>query len=91
MAMDLFILQSQKFSTDDIETVLVCSHCDEAFKKKFPLALEGQITEFKCPVCGNTGGVDLPYKPGEKRERLDEDLADVEDEQLLEEEFEGAY
>jgi hypothetical protein len=33
----------------------------------------------------------LPYKPGEERERLDEDLADVEDEQLLEEEFEGAY
>jgi len=42
-------------------------------------------------VCGNTGEVDLPYKPVEERGRLDEDLADVEDEQLLEEEFEGAY
>jgi len=74
MAKPLFLLQSHKFSTDNIETTLVCPICDEAFKKEFPIDLEGQITEFKCPVCDRSGEADLPYRANEERELMDEDL-----------------
>src|SRR5919197_1463366 len=47
-----FRVQAHKFSQDNIQTTLVCSKCDEVFSKEFPLDLEGQTIEFKCPVCG---------------------------------------
>ena len=66
----IFRLQSHKFSTDNIQTTLVCSKCDEVFSKEFPLDLEGQTIEFKCPVCNSAGEADLPYKSAEEREDL---------------------
>jgi hypothetical protein len=80
----LFLLQSHKFSNDNIETTLVCPKCDEVFKKEFPLDLEGQITEFKCLICNSSGEVDLPYKAIEERELVDEDSAEVEEESIEE-------
>jgi hypothetical protein len=82
----LFLLQAHKFSTDNIERTLVCPKCDQIFKKGFPIDLEGQITEFKCPVCNNSGEADLPYKPVEERELDDVDLAEVEEEKEEQEE-----
>lgn len=85
----LFLTQSHKFRNDNIETTLVCPKCDEVFKKEFPLDLEGQIAEFKCPICDNLGEADLPYKAVEERELLDEDLDEVEQENI--EEFDEIY
>src|SRR5919106_710525 len=47
MTNTIFRLQSHKFSTDNIQTTLVCSKCDEVFSKEFPLDLEGQTIELK--------------------------------------------
>jgi hypothetical protein len=67
----------------------VCPKCDEAFKKEFPIDLEGQITEVTCPVCNNSGEADLPYKPLEERELVDDDVAEIEEENS--EDFEEIY
>jgi uncharacterized C2H2 Zn-finger protein len=72
MASAIFRVQSHKFSQDNIETTLVCSRCDEVFSKEFPLDLEGQTIEFKCPVCGAPGEADLPYKSAEEQEDFEE-------------------
>ena len=80
MTNTIFRLQSHKFSTDNIQTTLVCSKCDEVFSKEFPLDLEGQTIEFKCPVCSSAGEADLPYKSAEERAELDLDLDSAEDE-----------
>src|SRR3712207_7091368 len=74
LANTTFRVQSHKFSQENIQTTLVCSKCDEVFSKEFPLDLEGQTIEFKCPVCGVPGEADLPYKSAEEREELEEDL-----------------
>src|ERR687892_1128033 len=89
LASGTFRVQSHKFSQENIQTTLVCSKCDEVFSKEFPLDLEGQTIEFKCPVCNSVGEADLPYKSAEEREELDEDIEDVEEES--EEEFEEEY
>ena len=81
MANTTFRVQSHKFSQDNIQTTLVCSKCDEVFSKEFPLDLEGQTIEFKCPVCGVPGEADLPYKSAEEREELEEDFEEVEEEE----------
>jgi hypothetical protein len=80
MTKALFLLQSHKFSTDNIEGTLICSKCDEVFTKEFPLDLEGQTIEFRCPVCNFAGEADIPYRPVEEREKLDEDLIEPEEE-----------
>ena len=81
MASTIFRVQSHKFSQDNIQTTLVCSRCDEVFSKEFPLDLEGQTIEFKCPVCGAPGEADLPYKSAEEREEFEEDFEDVDEEE----------
>jgi hypothetical protein len=53
--------------------------CDEVFRKKFPLELEGQTVEFKCPVCGAIGEADLPYKSADEREKIKERIIEVEE------------
>jgi hypothetical protein len=80
MTKGLFLLQSHKFSNDNIEGTLVCLKCDEVFTKQFPLGLEGETIEFKCPVCNSAGEADIPYKPVEEREELEEDLTELEQE-----------
>lgn len=90
MAKPLFLLQSHKFSNDNITTVLVCSKCNQVFKKQFPLDLEWQITEFKCSVCDSSGEANLPYKYIKRRELLDEGLPDVEEESIGDD-FEEIY
>ena len=90
MTKPLFLLQSHKLSNDNIETTLVCAKCDEVFKKEFPLDLEGQITEFKCPVCSAASEADLPSKGIEQREEFEGDLYKV-GEQNIEEEFDESY
>lgn len=80
MTSTVFMLESNKFSTDNIEATLVCPKCNEVFSKEFPLDLEGQIIEFKCPVCNSAGEADLPYKSPEQREDLDLDLDSLEEE-----------
>ena len=89
MTKGLFLLQAHKFSTDNIEATLVCSKCDEIFTKQFPLDLEGQTTEFRCPVCNSEGEADIPYKPVEEREKLKEDLTEPEQEDV--EELDESY
>jgi phage FluMu protein Com len=89
MASTVFMLESNKFSTDSIEATLVCPKCNEVFSKEFPLDLEGQIIEFKCPVCNSAGEADLPYKSPEEKESLEFDL-DLEEE-TSGEEFEEDY
>ena len=42
---------------------------------------EGQITEFKCPICDKSGEADLPYRAKEEKELIEEDL-EVEEENL---------
>ena len=42
--MSIFLLQSHKFSNDNIEATLVCLKCDEVFKKDFPIDLEVQMS-----------------------------------------------
>lgn len=90
LANSTFRVQSHKFSQENIQTTLVCSKCDEVFSKEFPLDLEGQTIEFKCPVCGVPGEADLPYKSAEEREELEEDFEEVEEEEGGEE-FEEEY
>jgi phage FluMu protein Com len=90
MASNLFRLQSNKFSYDNILATLVCSKCGEVFSKEFPLELEGQTIEFKCPVCNSAGETDLPYKSPEQREDLDLDLDSLEEE-TIGDEFEQDY
>ena len=85
----LFLVHSHKFSNDNIQTTLICPKCDQSFKKEFPIDLEGQITEFKCPVCDNSGEADLPYKGIKERQLVDEDLDEVEDENV--QDFEEEY
>ena len=85
MAHSSFRVQAHKFSPDNIQTTLVCSKCDEVFQKEFPLDLEGQTTEFKCPVCGVPGEVDLPYKSADEREKLEEEFEEAEEEESGEE------
>jgi len=82
MTQSLFLLQSHKFSNDNIEATLVCLKCDEVFKKDLPLDLEGQTIQFKCPVCNSSGEADLPYKAVEEREEIEEDLTQLEQEDL---------
>lgn len=89
MTTNLFLLQTHKFSNENIQATLVCPKCDEVFKKEFPLDLEGQIIEFKCSVCNSAGEADLPYKGVEEREEFEGDLAEVEEENI--EEFEESY
>jgi hypothetical protein len=89
MTKGLFLSQSHKFGTDSIEGTMVCSKCDEVFTKQFPLDLEGQTIEFRCPVCNFAGEADIPYKPVEEREKLDEDL--IEPELEGGEEFDESY
>jgi hypothetical protein len=91
MTSTLFRLQSNKFSTDNIQATLVCSKCTEVFSKEFPLDLEGQTIEFKCPVCSSAGEADLPYKSPEERDNLELDLDLVEAEENGGEEFEESY
>jgi hypothetical protein len=80
MSKGLFLLQSHKFSTENIEGTLVCSKCDEVFTKQFPIDVEGQTIEFRCPVCNSAGEADIPFKPVEEREQLEEDLTELEQE-----------
>ena len=82
MTKGLFLLQTHKFSTDNIEGTLVCSKCNEIFTKQFPLDLEGQTIDFRCPVWNFAGEADIPYKPVEEREELDEDLPELEQEDM---------
>ena len=70
MVNTIFRVQSHKFTQENIQTTLVCSNCDEVFTKEFLLDLEGQTIEFKCPVCGNLGEADIPYKTAEEREEF---------------------
>jgi hypothetical protein len=79
MAEAVFRVQSHKFTQDNIQATLVCSKCDEVFYKEFLLDLEGQTTEFKCPVCSVIGEADLPYKTAEEREEFDNDLDEIEE------------
>jgi len=78
----LFLMQSHKFTPDSIDVTLACSKCDEVFTKEFPLDLEGQTTEFKCPVCNYTGEADIPFKPVEEREEIEEDSTEPEQESI---------
>jgi hypothetical protein len=87
MASIAFRLQSNKFSYDNIKATLVCPKCNEVFSKEFPLELEGQTINFKCPVCSSSGEADLPYKNPEDREHLKLDL-DLVEEDTSNEDFE---
>jgi hypothetical protein len=60
--------------------MLVCSKCNEIFSKEFPLDLEGQTIEFKCPVYLTGGEADLPYRKLEEKKDLELDLGAVEEE-----------
>jgi len=80
-------LQSHKFGNENIEATLVCPKCDENFKKEFPLDLEGQITEFKCPVCNSTSEADIPSKGLDQQEEFEGDLYEVGEEDNIEEEY----
>ena len=77
-----FLLQSHKFSNDNIDATLVCLKCDEVFKKEFPVDLEGQTIQFKCPVCNAVGEADHPYKKTEERQEIEEDFGEVEQENI---------
>jgi hypothetical protein len=74
-----FLFQTFRFSPDNIKASLVCSKCDEAFQKEFPLDVEGQTVGFKCPICSAIGEADLPYNSVDERERVKEALAEVEE------------
>ena len=87
MTKTLYLLQSHKFSYENIQATLVCPKCDEVFKKEFPLDLEGQITEFKCPVCSSASEADLPSKGLEQQEEFEGDLYEVGEEDNIDEEF----
>ena len=85
MTKTLYLLQSHKFDNENIQATLVCPKCNEAFKKEFPLDLEGQITEFKCPVCSSASEADLPSKGIEQQEEFEGDLFEVGEEDTEEE------
>jgi hypothetical protein len=89
MPKTLFLLQSHKFTPDNIDAAMVCEKCDEIFTKQFPLDLEGQTIEFRCPVCNSVGEADIPFKPIEEREKIEEDLIEPEEEGI--EEFDESY
>jgi len=91
MTKTLYLLQSHKFGTENIEATLVCPKCNQVFKKEFPLDLEGQITEFKCPVCSSASEADLPSKGLEQQEEFEGDLYEVGDEDNIEEESDESY
>lgn len=91
MTKTLYLLQSHKFSDENIQATLVCPKCDEVFKKEFPLDLEGQITEFKCPVCSSASEADLPSKGLEQQEEFEGNLYEVGEENIEEEEFDESY
>ena len=91
MTSSLFRLESNKFTPENIQATLVCSKCDEVFTKQFPVDLEGQTIQFKCPVCSTAGEADLPYKSAEERENIDLDLDQVELEPENSEEFEDSH
>ena len=74
MTKSLYLLQSHKFGNENIEATLACPKCEEIFKKEFPLDLEGQITEFKCPVCNSSSEADLPSRGLEEKEEFEGDL-----------------
>lgn len=75
----LFLLQRHKFNNDNIEATLICTKCEQMFTKEFPVDLEGQITEFKCPICETSGEAELPYKPVDEREALEEDFVEFDE------------
>ena len=81
----LYLLQSHKFSNENIQATLACPKCEEIFKKEFPLDLEGQIREFKCPVCNSASEADLPSKGIEQQKEFEGDLYEVGDENIEEE------
>ena len=87
MTKTLYLLQSHKFGNENIEATLVCPKCDEVFIKEFPLDLEGQITEFKCPVCSSASEAHLPSKGLEQQEEFEGDLYEVGEEDNIDEEF----
>ena len=80
MTRNLYIVKSHKFTNDNVEATFVCPKCDGVFIKDFPLDLEGQIIEFKCPVCKSSNEADLPYKKIDEREELARDAIDIEEE-----------
>ena len=90
MTKSLYLLQSHRFGTENIEATLACPKCEGIFKKEFPLDLEGQITEFKCPVCSSASEADLPSKGLEQREEFEGDLYEA-GEENTEEEFDESY
>ena len=89
MTKSLYLLQSHKFTNENIEATLACPKCEEIFKKQFPLDLEGQITEFKCPVCNFASEADLPYRDLEQQEEFEGDLFEA-GEENTEEEFDDS-
>ena len=91
MTKTLYLLQSHKFGNENIQATLVCPKCNQVFKKEFPLVLEGQITEFKCPVCSSASEADLPSKGIEEREEFEGDLYEVGEENTEDEEFDESY
>ena len=84
MTKTLYLLQSHKFSNENIKATLACPKCKEIFKKEFPSELEGQITEFKCPVCNSTSEADLPSKDIEEQKEFEGDLYEVGEENIEE-------
>jgi hypothetical protein len=54
-----------------MEATLACPKCEEIFKKEFPLDLEGQITEFKCPICNSLSEDDLPIRGLKEKEEFE--------------------
>jgi hypothetical protein len=89
MTKTLYLLQSYKFGNENIEATLACPKCEEIFKKEFPLDLEGQITEFKCPVCNFDSEADLPSRGLEQKEEFEGDLYEGGEENI--EEADEAY
>jgi Zn finger protein HypA/HybF involved in hydrogenase expression len=85
MTKTLYLLQSHKFSNENIQATLACPKCEVIFKKEFPLDLEGQITEFKCPVCNSASEADLPSKGIEQQKEFEGDLYEVGEENIEEE------
>ena len=43
MTKTLYLLQSHKFSSENIQATLACPKCEEIFKKEFPSELEGHF------------------------------------------------
>lgn len=57
----LFLVQSNKFSSDNVPTTLVCPQCEEAFKR-FPTTPRWTDIKFRCPVCDGSDEEDLPFR-----------------------------